>query len=129
MPQTPGLAEPHRLTPQMAMRIAILGAFALALFAALFFRLWALQILAGDKYRNAALDNQVRTRRIAAPRGPVLDSKGRPLVINVASSAIVIWPAMETTGDTDADIATLRARYATVRGRRARPVTSTNLSS
>src|SRR3954453_21629791 len=93
MPPTPGIAEPYRLTPQSALRIAVLGAFALALFVALFFRLWALQILSGDQYRAAALNNQLRTRLVAAPRGPILDRKGRVLVTNVAGAAIVIWPA------------------------------------
>ncbi len=93
LPPTPGLAEPYRLTPQTAMRIAVLGAVALGIFGALFFRLWALQILASDQYRTAALNNQVRTRRLPAQRGPILDSKGRVLVRNVAGSAIEIWPA------------------------------------
>ena len=35
-------------TPQLALRVAVLGFFALALFAIIFFRLWYLQVLAGD---------------------------------------------------------------------------------
>ena len=93
LPSTPGLAEPYRLTPQTALRIAVLGAVALGVFGVLFFRLWALQVLSGDRYRNVALSNQVRTRRIPAPRGPILDRNGRPLVTNVAGSAVAIWPA------------------------------------
>ena len=41
--------EPYRVTAQMAIRIAILGAVAIALFAVLFFRLWALQVISGER--------------------------------------------------------------------------------
>ena len=42
LPPDPRTEEPYRVTPAMALRIAILGAIAVALFCALFFRLWAL---------------------------------------------------------------------------------------
>ena len=38
------------LTSQASLRIALLGAIVLALFAFVFFRLWFLQVLSGDKY-------------------------------------------------------------------------------
>ena len=45
-------AEERRppITPQLALRIAILGGIALVLFAIVFFRLWYLQVLSGDQY-------------------------------------------------------------------------------
>ena len=54
---------------RMALRVAILAAIALVIFAVLFLRLWSLQILAGSKYEQAALDNQIRTFSIEAQRG------------------------------------------------------------
>jgi len=75
------------------MRLAVLGGVALAAFAVLFLRLWSLQILSGAQHRQAALDNQLRTVTIEAPRGPILDRRGRVLVRNVASTAVVVWPA------------------------------------
>ena len=54
LPGDPRVEEPYLLTPQLALRVAILGFVALALFAVLFLRLWALQVLAGDKYVNQA---------------------------------------------------------------------------
>ncbi|HEX2071887.1 MAG TPA: hypothetical protein VHF90_09605 [Thermoleophilaceae bacterium] len=36
------------LTPQLAVRVAILGGIALLAFALIFFRLWYLQVLSGD---------------------------------------------------------------------------------
>ena len=53
----------------------------------LFLRLWALQVLSGDRYLVAANDNRVRTIRLEAPRGPVLDRYGRVLVKNVPARA------------------------------------------
>lgn len=93
LPSDPRVEEPYRLTPQLALRVAILGFVALAVFAVLFLRLWALQVLAGDKYRAAANDNRVRTLLIDAPRGPILDRSGRTLVTNVPGTRVELWPA------------------------------------
>src|SRR6187551_2226171 len=76
LPPDPRVREPHRLTPQLALRVAILGAFALLVFVVLFFRLWSLQVLSGDEYLNAAQSNQLRLIRVEAPRGPILERRG-----------------------------------------------------
>ena len=93
LPRDPRVEEPYRLTPGLALRIGILGAITLAVFGILFFRLWALQVLSGTQYLRAAQDNQLRTIRIEAPRGAVLDTKGRVLVKNKAATAVQLWPA------------------------------------
>jgi len=49
LPPDPRVESPYRFTPQLALRIAIMGAVALAVFGALFFRLWALQVLSGPQ--------------------------------------------------------------------------------
>src|SRR4051794_27084600 len=63
------------------------------MFAVLFLRLWALQVLSGDKYLAVANDNRVRTLRTEAARGPVLDAVGRVLVRNVPGTRVELWPA------------------------------------
>jgi penicillin-binding protein 2 len=93
LPADPRVAEPYRLTPQTALRVAVLGFIALAIFAVLFLRLWALQILSGQRYLSVANDNRVRTIRLEAPRGPILDRNGRVLVGNVAGTRVELWPA------------------------------------
>jgi penicillin-binding protein 2 len=93
LPPDPRVAEPYRLTPQLALRIGILGTVILAAFAVLVFRLWALQILSGTQYLNAAEDNQLRLVRIQAPRGAILDRDGAVLVRNVPGNSVQIWPA------------------------------------
>ena len=93
LPRDSRVEEPYRLTPQAALRIAVLGSIALLIFGALFLRLWALEILSGNQYLRVAQNNQVRTVRLAAPRGPILDRNGRVLVDNTAGTAVQIWPA------------------------------------
>ena len=85
--------EPYRVTPKLALRAAILGGILLAIFAALFLRLWALQVLAGQKYVNQAQANSFRTLRVPAPRGLILDRNGVPLVTNQPATAIELWPS------------------------------------
>jgi penicillin-binding protein 2 len=93
LPGDPRVEEPYRLTPQLAFRVAILAFLALAVFAVLFLRLWALQVLSGDKYLAVANDNRVRTLRLEAPRGPVLDRHGHVLVENAPGTRVELWPA------------------------------------
>jgi penicillin-binding protein 2 len=88
LPRDPRAAEPFRLTPQLAFRIAILGAVAIAVFSVLFFRLWALQVLSGPKYLDAALNNQLRSLPVEAPRGPVLDRNGNPIITNKPTTSV-----------------------------------------
>jgi penicillin-binding protein 2 len=91
LPPDPRVREPHRLTPQLALRVAILGGVALLAFVVLFFRLWSLQILSGQEYLNAAKSNQLRLIRVEAPRGPLLDRHGRVVVSNLAGTAVQLW--------------------------------------
>jgi len=60
------------MSPQLALRVAMVGTFALAIFAILFFRLWFLQVLSSDHYAKAASVNFVRPVEVAAPRGQIL---------------------------------------------------------
>ncbi len=93
LPPDPRSAEPYRLTPRLALRIGVLGVLAFAVFAVLFLRLWALQVLSGAQYLRAAQNNQLRTVRIPAARGPILDRYGRILVTNRTGTDIQIWPS------------------------------------
>ena len=93
LPPDPRVAEPYRLTPRLALRIGVLGMLALAVFAVLFLRLWALQVLSGDQYLQAAKNNQLRSVRVPAARGAILDREGRTLVTNRPGIAVQIWPA------------------------------------
>ncbi len=80
------------ITPQLAMRVAILGGIALALFGIVFFRLWFLQVLSGDEYLAQAAGTRVRDVQIAAPRGEMVDRHGKVLVENRRAVAVVVSP-------------------------------------
>ena len=93
LPEATPAVEPWRITQRLTLRVAILGVLLLVVFAALFLRLWALQVLAGSKYVDQASANSYRTVRVQAPRGPIIDRNGRPLVINAPATAVQLWPA------------------------------------
>ena len=92
MPDTPEDRRPP-LTPQLALRVAIVGSVALALFAIIFFRLWFLQVLSGTHYVQAATINRVRDVAIPAERGDILDSSGHILVDSRRAEAVQISPS------------------------------------
>ena len=93
LPRDPRVDAPYRLTPQLVFRIGILGFLTLIVFAVLFVRLWALQVLSGNQFLVAAQNNQLRLLRLDAPRGPIEDRFGRVLVQNTNATAVRIWPA------------------------------------
>ena len=92
-PRDESAVEPYRVTPKLALRVAILGGILLAIFAALFLRLWALQVLAGQKYVDQAQANSFRTLPVPAKRGLIFDRNGVPLVTNTPTTAIQLWPS------------------------------------
>jgi penicillin-binding protein 2 len=73
---------------RLALRVAVLGGVAVALFGILFFRLWNLQVLAGDEYLAEAKNNRTRSFKVIAPRGDILDRDGNVLVDNRTSLAL-----------------------------------------
>jgi penicillin-binding protein 2 len=85
--------EPYRLTPKLARRVALLSGLVVIGFAALLLRLWALQVLAGPHYAARAQANQVRTVRVQAPRGQIVDRAGNVLVTNKPVTAVELWPS------------------------------------
>ncbi len=85
--------EPYRLTPKLARRVALLSALVVIGFAALFMRLWALQVLAGSQYAARARANQVRTVRVQAPRGTIVDQHGNVLVANEPVTSVELSPS------------------------------------
>ena len=75
-----------------ALRVAVLGGVGLVLFGILFFRLWSLQVVTGDRYLAEANDNRTREITVRAPRGRILDRDGNILVDNRTSMALELDP-------------------------------------
>ena len=63
------------VSPQLALRVAIIGGIAMALFGVIFFRLWYLQVLSGEQYVQQANANRVRDLPI--PRAARADPRPR----------------------------------------------------
>jgi penicillin-binding protein 2 len=72
------------------LRLSVLGVVAVALFAAMFARLYDLQIVGSDRYQVQAEANRVRTIQVAAPRGRILDRNGKVLVDNAVSVVVAV---------------------------------------
>lgn len=83
-------AEERPRRSRLGLRIAVLGGVAVALFGILFFRLWNLQVLSGDKYLAEAQNNRTREFRVIAPRGDILDREGNIVVDNRTSLALTL---------------------------------------
>jgi penicillin-binding protein 2 len=81
-----------QMSNRLALRIAVFGGVALVLFGVLFFRLWFLQVLNGEKYLAEAKNNRTREFRVSAPRGNILDRNGNVIVTNRTSLALQVNP-------------------------------------
>jgi penicillin-binding protein 2 len=77
-------------TSQFAVRVAVLSGIALAMFSIIFFRLWYLQVLSGDRYLEEAQNNRIREIQVQAPRGEILDRNGELLVDNRTALALQV---------------------------------------
>jgi penicillin-binding protein 2 len=81
------------VSPQLALRVAIIGGLAMVMFGVIFFRLWYLQVLSGEQYVQQANANRVRDLPIAAPRGQILDREGHPIVGSETTNVVQIVPS------------------------------------
>lgn len=72
------------------LRILVVGVVVVSLFAALFARLWFLQVINDQEYAAAAEGNRVRTVPEEAPRGRILDRRGRILVDNRTANVVAV---------------------------------------
>jgi penicillin-binding protein 2 len=72
------------------VRMSVLGVVVFALFAALFSRLWYLQVMASERFEVEAQANRIRVVPVEAPRGRILDRNGKVLVDNRISVQVTI---------------------------------------
>ncbi|QNN53392.1 penicillin-binding protein 2 [Nocardioides mesophilus] len=62
------------------LRLVVVQALVLSLFATLFVRCWYLQVLGGEAYQAQAAEQSVRELVVQPARGLIVDDMGRPLV-------------------------------------------------
>lgn len=92
------------------VRFAGLALVCIALFAALFARLWYLQVLNAAEYRNVAEQRTQRTLVIPAPRGRILDRNGYVLVDNRPTKVVAVdRQALDKVEEKDAVLSRLAA--------------------
>lgn len=74
------------------LRRRLLGAAAVIIlfFSIIILRFWSLQIQHGEDYKQYAYSNRVRIQEVTAPRGHLLDRKGREIVTNRPSFNVVM---------------------------------------
>ena len=92
---------------KLGRRLVTVAAVISFAFSALVTRLWFLQVLAAEEYRDQATGNYVRLIPVPAPRGRILDRNGRALVDN--RRAIVITVDRQKVGDEEALLRDLSA--------------------
>jgi penicillin-binding protein 2 len=84
------VTAPVKAGESARLRMGVIGMVVLSLFAALFARLWYLQVVASPASTRAVIVNQVRVVPEEAPRGRILDRQGRVLVANKVSEAVTV---------------------------------------
>ena len=72
------------------VRSSLVGVVVLALFSALFARLWYLQVASNEQFSAAATSNSVREIVETPVRGRILDAQGRVLVDNRVGNRITV---------------------------------------
>ncbi|MFB6718750.1 penicillin-binding protein 2 [Kribbella sp. NPDC056345] len=78
-------------TPLKArLRLFVIGVLVFSLFCTLFARLWYMQVMSSADYTQAATQNHTRQVLVPAPRGTIVDAKGRTLVGNRVSLVITV---------------------------------------
>ena len=78
-------------TPLKArLRLFVIGVLVFSLFCTLFARLWYMQVMSSADYSQAATQNHTREVLVPAPRGMIVDAKGRTLVGNRVSLVITV---------------------------------------
>jgi len=114
-------------------RLRLVGAFIVVAFALFVFRLFQLQIVEGETLRTRSEQNSVRTIRLEAPRGDILDREGRVLATTRPAYELQVIPSGLSERKTtfavlaqllDADPALLEDRVGVRKGaERFQPVT------
>lgn len=82
MSTAPRAGSPDSTAATSRLRLVVVQALVLALFATLFARLYYVQVVDGDTYTARAASQSVREVIAQPQRGLIVDDQGRPLVAN-----------------------------------------------
>ena len=93
--------------PSVALRVAVVVGIAVVLFGVVFFRLWFLQILSGQEFVAQANDNRLKSVKIVAQRGDIVDRHGDVIVTNRGGQSVGIRLMDVPAGTLDQELAQL----------------------
>ncbi len=72
------------------LRLLVVQALVLSLFATLFVRSWYLQVLGGEAYQAQAAEQSIRELVVQPARGLIVDDMGRPLVASRTAWVVTV---------------------------------------
>ena len=81
------------IDPSIVNRLIFIGVFIVLIFAVFVVRLFQLQVVEGEDLGNRARRNSVRTVRLEAPRGDIVDRFGRELATTRPAFGVQVMPA------------------------------------
>lgn len=124
-PTRPGRrAMPARIGHWVRIRIYVAGAVITALFSAIGYTAHGLQVHESERYRKLAQRQHLHTIEVPAPRGPIVDVKGRELAVTADADSVFANPrevqGLAHTAETlatilDLDVRALEAKLASRR--------------
>ncbi len=86
------IKAPTSIGRPIALRIYVAGVVLSLLFLSICYRAYGLQIGQMDKYRQLARRQHLRMVELPAPRGPILDVKGRELAVTADTDSVYANP-------------------------------------
>jgi len=89
----------RRIRTASSLRITLLQLVVLVIFVGFGFRLWTLQVVAGETYREAARRNRTRLIKTDSSRGIMYDRTGNLLVRNIPRLNVLLIPAYLPSDD------------------------------
>lgn len=101
-------------TASPRLRMSVIGVVVIGCFAALFARLWYLQVIEAPQLEQVATVNRTREVAVEAPRGRILDRNGKVIVDNRTSLVVNVdryaFNKMKQV-DRDAEVSRLAALF------------------
>jgi penicillin-binding protein 2 len=133
---TPERLRRREEDPGIVLRVKVLSTFAGIVLLVVLTRAWWLQVARYEHYHDLAENNRLRIRTIRAPRGQILDRKGRPLAETQGSFDLICTPV--DAADLDREMALLsrivdfddegEARSRVLQARKSNPFSSVTVA-
>jgi penicillin-binding protein 2 len=109
------LGSPSPSDPFFDQRLRLFGLLMATVIAVFVLRLFQLQVVEGEEHQRRSQRNSIRTERLAAPRGEILDREGRVLASTRPAFHLEVMPA--EVRDPERTLAVLAALLGDVSGR------------